>query len=73
MQNQKNAEQWEKIKEIFGAELECTPDRRRAFLEDTCGGNEAMRAEVESLLSAYEKPSGLSEPPWTGASADVPK
>ncbi|MGA8143630.1 MAG: serine/threonine-protein kinase [Candidatus Acidiferrales bacterium] len=45
-------------------------EQRGAFLRDACGSSDSLRIEVESLLSAYEKPSGLSEPPWAGAAAE---
>ncbi len=31
------------------------PAKRRAYLETTCAGDEALRQEVESLVSAYER------------------
>ncbi len=64
MPNRENAWQWEKLKEIFGAALECAPERRAAFLKDACGSNASLRAEVESLLSAHGGSSPLSIYPW---------
>ncbi|MGA9145290.1 MAG: serine/threonine-protein kinase [Candidatus Acidiferrales bacterium] len=58
------------MKELFGAALEVEREQRGAFLRDACGSSDSLRIEVESLLSAYEKPSGLSEPPWAGAAAE---
>jgi serine/threonine protein kinase/tetratricopeptide (TPR) repeat protein len=58
------SEQWKKIKEIVGAALEKEPRRRLAFLDEACAQNEALRAEVESLLSAHAESDGLSEHPW---------
>jgi non-specific serine/threonine protein kinase/serine/threonine-protein kinase len=57
-------EQWEKIKEIVGAALEQERNRRPAFLDEACAHNQALRAEVESLLSAHAESDGLSEHPW---------
>jgi len=57
-------EQWEKIKKIVGAALEQEPSRRAAFLDEACAQDEALRAEVESLVSAYQESDGLSEHPW---------
>jgi len=54
-------EQWEKIKEIVGAALEREPRQRAAFLNEVCPSGGAMRAEVESLLSAHAEAGGLSE------------
>jgi eukaryotic-like serine/threonine-protein kinase len=54
-------EHWEKIKEIVGAALEREPSDRRAFLNEACGPDISLRAEVDSLLSAYESPNALAE------------
>ena len=58
-------EQWEKIKEIVGAALEREPSQRAAFLDQACSQNAALRAEVESLLSAHAQADGLSESAFT--------
>jgi eukaryotic-like serine/threonine-protein kinase len=64
-------EQWGRIKEIVGAALERVPSERPAFLNEVCGADESVRAEVESLLSAYEKADGLSESALTQTFSDV--
>jgi eukaryotic-like serine/threonine-protein kinase len=56
--------QWEQVKELFEAGLRCEPDKRDDFLRDACGSDDSLRAEVESLLSAYKSSDGLSENPW---------
>jgi eukaryotic-like serine/threonine-protein kinase len=66
-------EQWEKIRELFGAALEREPSQRAAFLFDACGQNESLRAEVESLLSAHSKTEGLSEYLWPLPLGDAPR
>ena len=58
--------QWEQIKEIFEACLECAPERRDAFLDQACAENPTLRLEVASLVSAYGRSDGLSVHPWTG-------
>jgi eukaryotic-like serine/threonine-protein kinase len=63
-------EQWKKIKEIVGAALEREPAERTPFLEEACAHDESLRAEVESLLSEFEKSSGLSEHPLSGQLLD---
>ncbi len=45
-----------RISELYHAALERVPERRRAFLEEACNGDEALREEVESLLR-YESDS----------------
>ena len=54
--------QWERIKELFDAVLERSPEDRAAFLTRECGGDPSLRIEVESLLSAYDRSDGLSRP-----------
>ena len=63
-------QQWQKIKEIVGAALEREPAERALFLDQACAQDEALRAEVTSLLSEFEKPSGLSEHPLSGQLLD---
>jgi eukaryotic-like serine/threonine-protein kinase len=63
-------QQWKKIKEIVGAALEREPAERAPFLDEACAHDESLRAEVESLLSEYEKSSGLSEHPHSGLPLD---
>ena len=50
-----NEEQWPRIKEIVGAALEREPNERGAFLDEACSENQSLRAEVTSLLAAYDE------------------
>jgi WD40 repeat protein len=43
------------IEEIFHAALELSGDQRAAFLANSCGDDEALRCEVESLLHCNER------------------
>ena len=45
----------ERIKAIFAEALERPGSERQAYLEQTCGGDVALRAEVEALLLAFER------------------
>jgi eukaryotic-like serine/threonine-protein kinase len=63
-------QQWKRIKEIVGAALEREPAERAPFLDEACAHDESLRAEVDSLLSEFEKPSGLSEYPLSGQLLD---
>ena len=64
-------EQWPKVKEIVAEALERDSRARQAFLDEACSQNPSLRAEVESLLAAYEVANGLSEHPRTLPSAGV--
>ena len=45
--------QFERVKEIVGSALEPHPAERSSFLDEVCSSDPELRAEVESLLSAY--------------------
>ena len=48
-----SASDWSRIKLLFQTALEKGPDERPAFLRERCGDDEALRAEVQSLLDAH--------------------
>src|SRR5262245_40714395 len=45
-------ERWEQIERLFDAALRLDAGRRAAFLDQACGGDEALRREVDSLLAS---------------------
>jgi len=45
-----SSESRDRISGIYHAALQCAPESRRAFLQEACAGDEALRQEVESLL-----------------------
>ncbi len=45
-----NPDRWRQIEALYQEALELEPDRRGAWIEAHCGGDESIRAEVESLL-----------------------
>ena len=53
--------EWEKVKEVFSAALELPANEREAFLMESCGADEAVRGEVQSLLAAHEEPKNVLE------------
>ena len=62
-------ERWQEIERLYHAALEHEESKRAEFLEQACGGDEALRREVESLL-AYEKPAeAFMEVPSVGRAA----
>jgi hypothetical protein len=42
---------WQRVKDLLARALEMPPDDRARFLEQACGGDGSLRAEVESLLA----------------------
>lgn len=41
---------WQRLSEVYDAAVALAPDARAAFLDDACGQDRALRADVESLL-----------------------
>ena len=54
-------DRWKRIKSIVGAALERRPGERAAYLGEACGGDSALRAEVDSLIAAYDGSDDLSQ------------
>src|SRR5262249_38315180 len=48
-----------RLKQIFAEALEIEQQRRAAFLEEACEGNQQLRNEVEKLLEALHLPDEL--------------
>lgn len=44
--------------EIFAGAVELPPEERAGYLEKACGGDDAMRSQIEQLLDAYDGASG---------------
>jgi hypothetical protein len=53
-----NQDRFQKAKRICGSALELEPDRREAFVEEACAGDESLRKEVESLLACQPEAQG---------------
>ncbi len=57
------SERWQQVDRICQAALGREGSRRAAFLEEACGGDEALRREVEDLLAQETKAQGFLEAP----------
>jgi serine/threonine protein kinase/tetratricopeptide (TPR) repeat protein len=57
------AANWARTKEVFTLALEHDPAGRQAYVRDICGADEALRAEVESLLANHHRADSLLENP----------
>ena len=64
-------EQWQQVQELFHSALEREPRDRFVFLDESCGGNEALRREVARLISAHETEDHFIDAPAFVAAADV--
>lgn len=69
-----NPARWQQVKDLFHAALEKEPARREDFLLQACDGDLALRAEVESLIAAHERPgSFLDAPVYETDEPDMPQ
>jgi len=66
-----NLQQWQKVKEILGSALDRPEAERRAYLDQVCPPDSELRAEVESLLSAYPDSDTLLESLLPKSSAEA--
>jgi serine/threonine protein kinase len=61
--NQSVMDHWTAVKRIHQSALDIDPPERAAFVEESCGGDETLRREVQSLLThAAEAESFLERP-----------
>ena len=54
-------ERWAQVSGIYNDAVALAPDDRAAFLRKACRGDEALRAEVESLLCDDSRVNALME------------
>lgn len=47
--------EWQRVEAVLGGALERTGSARRAFIDEACTGDEALRREVTSLLAAHDQ------------------
>ncbi len=50
-----SASRWKTLEPLIDAAVELAPERRRAFVRDSCGGDQTLEAELEHLLAQYER------------------
>jgi len=49
------AQKWNRIREVFNSALAVAPAQRAGFIEQACGDDAELRAEVKSLLAHHEE------------------
>jgi serine/threonine protein kinase/tetratricopeptide (TPR) repeat protein len=54
---------WPEVKEVFSAALELGLQDRLSFVDNACGGDEGLRAEVLALLAAHEAATDFIDSP----------
>ncbi len=63
-------ERWQKVERIYNAALEQEPEKRKAFLNEACAGDDALRKEVESLLACQTEAGSFIESPAMDLAAE---
>src|SRR5437870_13895666 len=58
-----NPEFWEKLEELFQAAVDVAPDDRAAFVAQTCGGDDELRRELESMIRHHDQADGFIDSP----------
>lgn len=66
------ATRWQRAKDLFQAALTRTPEARAGFLDEACGADRELRAEVESLLAAHREAGGFLSDAADGVPAANP-
>src|SRR5438132_755594 len=56
-------ERLQQIEDLYHSALEQDSAQRRAFVDDSCNGDEELRHEVESLLASHERAGDFIEAP----------
>jgi eukaryotic-like serine/threonine-protein kinase len=64
-------ERWKQIDQLLEAALDQPHSQRAAFLNQACAGDEALRKEVEALLSSDEQASSFIEAPAFEVAAEL--
>ncbi|MFN2392562.1 MAG: serine/threonine-protein kinase, partial [Pyrinomonadaceae bacterium] len=62
---------WQKVRKIFDDALHQKPEERARFVNEVCGGDKILLAEVESLLSSLGSADSFMETPAVAGIADV--
>lgn len=66
-----NAERWQEIEVVLQEALDRPPFERAAFLDHACAGDEELREEANSLITAYEEAGDFIEQPAIARDARV--
>jgi eukaryotic-like serine/threonine-protein kinase len=66
-----NPDRWRQIGQLYHTALELESAARAAFLDATCGDDDELRREVESLLHAHEQADGFIAGKVAGVVAEM--
>ena len=63
-------QRWKQVEVLFEQALELAPDRRPAFLQKGCDGDDELRREVQSMLDFHERAGSFIDQPSLFVSSD---
>ncbi len=66
-----NGERLKQIEEIYHAAMEIAPAERQAFLDESCGDDDDLRREVESLLAINRTSNNIFNTPPESLAAEM--
>lgn len=64
-------ERWQEIEAVLQGALDRPPLERASFLDDACAGDEELREEANSLITAYAEAGDFIEQPAIAQDARV--
>ena len=64
-------ERWQEIEAVLQGALDRPPGERASFLDDACAGDEELKEEANSLISAYDEAGDFIEQPAMAQDACV--
>src|SRR6266536_4508252 len=64
-------EKWRRVREVFDAALSRKAEERQNFVNEACGKDKNLLAEVESLLSSHDSAQSFMETPAVAKVADA--
>ncbi len=65
------ADRWRQVEDLFHRALEREGPERAAFLDEACAGDEALRREVESLLTEGSESAFMETPAMEGEAREL--
>ena len=66
-----DAQRLKRTEEIYHAALEMSPAERKSFLDESCGGDEELRREIESLLAVHRTSKNIFDTPPESLAAEM--
>jgi len=64
-------ERWQQIDQLFHQALDQERGRRAMFLAQACAGDDALRSEIEDLISSHEEAEDFIESPASDLAAEL--